>query len=86
MKIRAIYKSIKSCWEIHDDFYNKIIEVDPNDGDVIVAINGGDQMAGVEFCQCGIGGGRSPATLRALKELFIAMEQDNYMQNCIIKN
>ena len=51
------------------------------DGDIVVAINGGGQLARVEFCQCGIGGGQSPNTLRALRNLFEAMEKDNCPQN-----
>ncbi|MBN2643019.1 MAG: hypothetical protein JXR78_15310 [Victivallales bacterium] len=51
------------------------------DGDIVVAINGGGQLARVEFCQCGIGGGQSPNTLKALRNLFEAMEKDNCPQN-----
>jgi hypothetical protein len=54
------------------------------DGDVIVVAipdpdDGlfGGRMASVEFCSVGSGGGRSPNTIRALRELAKAMEQDN---------
>jgi hypothetical protein len=36
-----------------------------------------DSMASIEFCNCGIGGGKSPNTMKALRELMKAMELDN---------
>ncbi len=52
------------------------------DGDIIVQICGVDpygepQYAKVEFCAPGSGGGRSPATMNALRALILAMENDN---------
>lgn len=51
------------------------------DGDVIVQVIGyrHDQMemASVEFCACGSGGGRSPKTRAAILELARAMIEDN---------
>ena len=52
------------------------------DGDIIVAVQScrdgilqnGDA---VEFCATGVGGGRSPKTLEALRTLSAAMEEDN---------
>lgn len=54
-----------------------------DDGDVIVAVvPDPDEPPGrfgnsVEFCSVGGGGGHSPHTLRALRELVKAMEADN---------
>ncbi len=52
-----------------------------NDGDVIVQVIGyrHDQLelASVEFCSCGSGGGRSPKTRAALLELARAIAEDN---------
>ncbi len=52
------------------------------DGDVIVAIipDPEEERRGrnsVEFCAIGCGGGRSPKTLAALRNLITAMEEDN---------
>jgi len=53
------------------------------DGDVHVICEGVDQMTGapavvsVEFCRPGLGGGRSPRTLDALRALMLAMQADN---------
>lgn len=48
------------------------------DGDMCVAViaDNGD-MAGVEFCSVGAGGGRSPNTLQALYALALAITNDN---------
>jgi hypothetical protein len=54
-----------------------------SDGDVIVICDGVDQMTGkpssvaVEFCRPGLGGGRSPQTLDALRALMFAMQSEN---------
>ena len=55
-----------------------------DDGDVIVTVCSdpedtlfGGTVASVEFCSCGSGGGKSPHTLKALRELFEAMRRDN---------
>jgi hypothetical protein len=53
-----------------------------NDGDVIIHLKGRDSSgvhvsAEVEFCDPGAGGGRSPETLAALRELAAAIERDN---------
>lgn len=56
------------------------------DGDIIVNVrpSKGDRDYGgspfgvsVEFCAPGAGGGRSPHTLRALRDLMEAIEKDN---------
>ena len=52
------------------------------DGDIIVAVqsekNGMLQIGdAVEFCTTGMGGGKSPRTLAALRALMVAMEEDN---------
>ena len=52
------------------------------DGDFILQVwpSLEDQFASpvsVEFCTCGSGGGRSPHTRKALKQLFEAMQKDN---------
>ena len=54
-----------------------------NDGDVIVAVAQDDgngfieSVSSVEFCTIGMGGGGSQRTYRALRELMIAMDEDN---------
>jgi len=54
------------------------------DGDVILAIippiGSGRPMVDVEFCSIGAGGGQSPNTLRALRDLMEAMRLDNIEQ------
>jgi hypothetical protein len=50
------------------------------DGDVIVAVRPDPEelhQNSVEFCQPFSGGGRSPATIRALRALAVAMKKDN---------
>lgn len=51
-----------------------------DDGDVIVtAIKNGDgefERTSVEFCTPGGGGGQSPHTHKALRELALAMQRD----------
>lgn len=52
------------------------------DGDVMVTVvpdpDAPDwERDSVEFCSCGMGGGKSPRTLQALRDLAVAMEQDN---------
>jgi hypothetical protein len=50
------------------------------DGDVIVVVMADPRefsQTSVEFCQPFSGGGRSPHTLEALKDLAVAMERDN---------
>lgn len=53
------------------------------DGDICVQVLEGDadgkitQIAGVEFCAPVTGGGKSPRTLKALRQLMIAMIEDN---------
>ena len=53
------------------------------DGDVHVICDGVDRMTGkpavvtVEFCRPGLGGGRSPQTLDALRALMFAMQAEN---------
>jgi hypothetical protein len=54
-----------------------------NEGDIHVSVFSDDgsgrieTMSSVEFCTCGIGGGQSPETRKALIELSKAMEMDN---------
>jgi hypothetical protein len=49
------------------------------DGDVVLSIfdSGKQMMASIEFCSVGSGGGRSPNTLEALRNLYRAIERDN---------
>lgn len=52
------------------------------DGDVIVRVIPGEDnerlgLSSVEFCSVGGGGGKSPHTLRALRELARAIDRDN---------
>jgi hypothetical protein len=53
------------------------------EGDIHVAVYEDDgtgfieNSASVEFCSCGMGGGKSPNTLKALHQLLKAMELDN---------
>lgn len=48
------------------------------DGDVCVVTHSpNDYFNGIEFCTIGMGGGKSPHTLKALKNLMVAMEKDN---------
>jgi HAMP domain-containing protein len=50
------------------------------DGDVVVAVRPDPEelhQTSVEFCQPSSGGGRSPATIRALRALAEAMREDN---------
>ena len=51
------------------DFY---VSVYSDDGDGVIT-----ESATVEFCTCGMGGGQSPHTRKALIELAKAMELDN---------
>lgn len=54
------------------------------DGDVIVtATDGKGNQTSVEFCSITSGGGQSPRTLKALRDLYIAMELDNNDPACI---
>lgn len=60
----------------------KLVVIQQEYGDMIVAIHpdpDADFMArfSVEFCVVGSGGGRSPKTIKALRSLMIAMEEDN---------
>jgi hypothetical protein len=53
-----------------------------DDGDVIVVVVPDEENStafgnSIEFCSCGGGGGKSPRTLKALRELFLAMQEDN---------
>ena len=48
------------------------------DGDMCVLVYDpdGGRIASIEFCQPGAGGGGSPRTHAALRELFVAMVED----------
>jgi hypothetical protein len=52
-----------------------------DDGDMIVVIVPASQerrrSESVEFCSVGCGGGRSPHTVKALRDLMTAMRKDN---------
>lgn len=51
------------------------------DGDICVAVIDNDgNMADVQFCTVGMGGGKSGKTLAALNELALAMLEDNVAQ------
>jgi len=47
------------------------------DGDIGVIISSLDGLEDVEFCVPGVGGGHSPRTIAALRELAVAMHADN---------
>lgn len=48
------------------------------DGDVCLTVfKEGRGLVGIEFCTVGSGGGRSPHTLKALRELLLAIATDN---------
>jgi hypothetical protein len=60
----------------------KLFLIQQEDGDIVVTIaskDSGDrfQTATVEFCLPGSGGGRSSHTLKALRQLILAIQQDN---------
>lgn len=61
-----------------------LVLLQDNDGDMIIAVYADDHNAGkvtsfadVEFCTIGTGGGKSPHTLEALRNLMKAIELDN---------
>ena len=54
-----------------------------DDGDTLVtAMNSQGDAVTVEFCSVGAGGGGSPRTNKALRDLFVAMAQDNEDRAC----
>jgi hypothetical protein len=54
-----------------------------DDGDMHVAVmDGAGNSVTVEFCSMGAGGGGSPRTNKALRDLFVAMAQDNEDREC----
>jgi len=64
----------------------KLVLIQQADGDIIVNVRtdesdsdyqGSPFGVSVEFCATGCGGGRSPHTLKSLKELMRAMVRDN---------
>ena len=57
----------------------KLRLIQQEDGDIIVSvINSEDKfMPSVEFCSIHCGGGRSPHTIKALRNLMKAMKKDN---------
>jgi hypothetical protein len=71
--------------ERHEDMsaVGRLCLIAQPDGDIIVSLIVEDREhapkfgGSVEFCSPGGGGGRSPHTIRALRELFLAMERDN---------
>jgi hypothetical protein len=64
---------------------NRLVVMQQEDGDMIVGIIPGSMeefnrmgfSQSVEFCTIGMGGGRSPRTLEALRALMHAIEEDN---------
>lgn len=64
---------------------NRLMVHQQEDGDMIIGIIPGSMeefnrmgfTQSVEFCTIGMGGGRSPRTLHALRNLMAAMEEDN---------
>ncbi len=51
------------------------------DGDICVSVIEDDgNMAGIQFCTVGMGGGKSGKTLAALNALALAMQEDNQEQ------
>ena len=64
---------------------NRLVVHQQEDGDMIVGVVPGSMeefnrmgfSQSVEFCTIGMGGGRSPKTLYALRNLMEAMEEDN---------
>jgi len=64
---------------------NRLVVYQQEDGDMIVGIIPGsmeecDRMGfsqSVEFCTIGMGRGRSPRTIHALRNLMAAMDEDN---------
>lgn len=49
-----------------------------DDGDVgVIVRDESGNVADIEFCSIGSGGGHSPATLDALRSLYYAMAEDN---------
>lgn len=57
---------------LHDEEGDIHIVVYGDDGDGFI-----DKSAAIEFCSCGMGGGKSPNTMRALVKLMEAIEMDN---------
>jgi hypothetical protein len=62
-----------------DGFLDVFIDTDNNDIHVTVCGESHGEMviASVEFCCVGIGGGKSPKTREALRNLFKAIREDN---------
>lgn len=63
-----------------DGFLDVFIDTDDNDIHVTVCGEGHDGemvIASVEFCCTGMGGGKSPKTREALRNLFKAIKEDN---------
>lgn len=54
-----------------------------DDGDISIALSNGAtdfkefERVSMQFCSPGMGGGKSPRTLKALRNLFIAIQEDN---------
>lgn len=67
------------CFERPEDMsiIGKLRLIVQPDGDVIVAICHSGLMIDIEFCAPGAGGGRSPETWKALRQLALAMQTDN---------
>ena len=63
------------------------VSVQP-DGDMCVSIYDSEreQIASIEFCQPGMGGGGSPRTHAALRELFVAMVEDQAVETNSSRN
>jgi len=68
-----------------DGFLDVFIDTDNNDIHVTVGGEsyGGEMViASVEFCCTGTGGGKSPKTREALRNLFKAIREDNENSPC----
>lgn len=57
-----------------------IVAIDEG-GDIHLSINADGGMTEIEFCTSGMGGGGSPKTHNALRQLFIAMYKDQLDQS-----
>lgn len=57
---------------LHDEQGDVHIVVYEDDGDGFIC-----ESAAIKFCSCGMGGGKSPNTMRALVKLMEAIDLDN---------
>jgi hypothetical protein len=64
---------------------SKLVLIQEDDGDMIVTVLEGEQMASVQFCTL-TGGGHSPNTRRALVALLDALKQDEEADRRAVTN